>query len=707
MESTRRQFVAGSILGMAGAACISPMAALADEAGVSWDFEADVVVVGSGGSGLPAALKAFEDGSSVIVVEANWDCGGHASVSGGTLHSGCGTELQKKYGIEDSSDQYYIDHTMGSLTVSRLNDRTYIRSIADSMAEAYQFIQDKGVIVMDKEPDKKYSYQDGGSDCDSIARWTYADASTEGWEGYFGKDEGGVGLTRPLERTAREQGVQFLMNYHMDKIYREGEGRVSGICASHTPHTLPGATEPLVNLMANGNLEFGGEVCNIKANKGIVIATGGTTGNLVFRTAYDPRLGPEFDGLAGMPFSDQDASGEIAAMKIGAALGDMANYQQKGGHTISMAKRVGCRYGYGAGYTKQSVLWPLLVATGVPIDKESTILVNMLGARCGNEDLGWHGKYYEDTYEYFDTALHSVVIDDPQTDGDAVRYGGPIWAIFDQAAADRNDWDMEQGTVDYDNGYCFKADTLEELAQAVVNKYYEQIEMSPETLVATVEAYNAAVDSGVDEEWGRTTLVNKIETGPFYCAWAMPELHDTYGGLRANGDMQVIDITGNLIPGLFACGESSAGQRTHGLGRVITSGYIAGRSAAAGGSEGVAVSAPQGWGEMAVYAEPVAEDDSAFDASAPLNDGTYAGSSNNGMGGQLSIEITVSGGAITDIQVTKQSETKGIGDAALPTLVEEALASQLPGVEAVSGASVTSAAFNEALTVAMEKAQGK
>ena len=187
----------------------------------------------------------------------------------------------------------------------------------------------------------------------------------------------------------------------------------------------------------------------------------------------------------------------------------------------------------------------------------------------------------------------------------------------------------------------------------------------------------------------------------------MPELHDTYGGLRVNGDMQVIDITGNLIPGLFACGESSAGQRTHGLGRVITRGYIDGRSAAAGGSEGVAVSAPQGWGEMAVYAEPVAEDDSAFDASAPLNDGTYAGSSNNGMGGQLSIEITVSGGAITDIQVTKQSETKGIGDAALPTLVEEALASQLPGVEAVSGASVTSAAFNEALTVAMEKAQGK
>jgi len=42
----------------------------------SWELVADVVVVGSGGTGLPAAIAAFDRGASVIVVEANYDIGG-------------------------------------------------------------------------------------------------------------------------------------------------------------------------------------------------------------------------------------------------------------------------------------------------------------------------------------------------------------------------------------------------------------------------------------------------------------------------------------------------------------------------------------------------------------------------------------------------------------------------------------------------------
>src|SRR5439155_1602523 len=50
----------------------------------SWDLEVDVVVIGAGAAGLSAAIKAADAGASVIVVETNYDIGGHAIISGGT-----------------------------------------------------------------------------------------------------------------------------------------------------------------------------------------------------------------------------------------------------------------------------------------------------------------------------------------------------------------------------------------------------------------------------------------------------------------------------------------------------------------------------------------------------------------------------------------------------------------------------------------------
>ena len=66
------------------------------------DYEADVVVVGAGGAGLPAAISAADAGASVIVVETNHDIGGHAMLSGGRVPLGGGTSWQKRFGVVDS-----------------------------------------------------------------------------------------------------------------------------------------------------------------------------------------------------------------------------------------------------------------------------------------------------------------------------------------------------------------------------------------------------------------------------------------------------------------------------------------------------------------------------------------------------------------------------------------------------------------------------
>ena len=68
------------------------------------DLSADVVIVGSGATGLPAAIVAADAGASVLVVETNYDVGGHAIISGGNVPLGGGTSAQRKYGIEDSPD---------------------------------------------------------------------------------------------------------------------------------------------------------------------------------------------------------------------------------------------------------------------------------------------------------------------------------------------------------------------------------------------------------------------------------------------------------------------------------------------------------------------------------------------------------------------------------------------------------------------------
>ncbi len=697
---------------------------------ITWDYEADVIVVGAGGSGLPAALKAMEDGASVILVEANWDVGGHAAVSGGNLHSGGGTEIQKKYGLEDSADQYYVDHTSGITLATRFDNPEYVRSVANSMVEAYEFFQAKGMKVRDEEPNRRNYILDGKTEPESVARWTFADAT--GYEDtYTGRGNAGLGITRPLEKALRDQGAKFLLNYHMDTICREthNSGKVLGVIASYTPTILPGETEPLTSLWSEGNIESTKANVAIKANKGVVIATGGGIGNVWFRTMFDPRLGPEFDGLSGMPFSDADASGEIAAMEIGASLGNLTSFQQHGGHQVTMADRFGCRYGYGGGYNEKSKIWKLVVANGIKPDYNSMIVVNMLGNRVGNEDKGAGGKYSYDSYDFFDTALSSVVVDEAG-DGNARRVGGPLWAIFDQDAVDRNGYVMEQGIVDFDNGYCFKADTLEELAAIVVNKYYEDIKMDPQTLVETVKRYNGFVDAGVDSDWGKTTLGYKIEKGPFYAAWAMPNLHDTYSGLRVDGAMQVLDIHGKLIPNLFACGESSAGMRIHGFGRVMTSGYIAGRSAASTDENGISTASlelnPEFAGTKEIEISPLEKmtwdnylkskeepkEEEKAEAAAPVEapaepeiaGETFVGSSPNGLMGTVKVEIIVNEGKIVSVSIPANDETPEIGGVAMEKLAETVIETQSIPVDTIAGASVSSKAFIEALEEAMKAA---
>src|SRR5262247_4850048 len=210
----------------------------------SWDLEADILVIGSGAAGLPAAIKAVEGGASVIVVETNYDVGGHAIISGGHMALGGGTSAQKKYGIPDSPDTVFSDLTDWSIIQPngapdyRFNDRAVMRAFADHCALTYEFLLANGVELKPLPPDNRGAAGTGNSaPRENHAFWTKG-ASLESPNG-----ANGTGLIRPLEASARAKGVRFLLNYKMANIIRapstvEKTGRVIGITATYTPRIM-------------------------------------------------------------------------------------------------------------------------------------------------------------------------------------------------------------------------------------------------------------------------------------------------------------------------------------------------------------------------------------------------------------------------------------------------------------------------------------
>ena len=61
---------------------------------IQWNYEADIVIIGAGCIGLPAAIRARDLGASVIVVDQNFDLGGKMLHSGAQISLGGGDPLQ-------------------------------------------------------------------------------------------------------------------------------------------------------------------------------------------------------------------------------------------------------------------------------------------------------------------------------------------------------------------------------------------------------------------------------------------------------------------------------------------------------------------------------------------------------------------------------------------------------------------------------------
>ena len=419
----------------------------------------------------------------------------------------------------------------------------------------------------------------------------------------------GVALCRSLEFSAREKGVEFMLHRRFDEIVRQEPvaGRVLGITAHYSPRQHPDTGELLQSFWQNGNIDERRETVRIRARQAVVLASGGHAGNPEVRGMFYPGLRePAFptSGRALQGPGGQDASALIAGLKVGANLAGMQQNLSYG-TTFHITTRLGTREAY-TSMMPGHPTFGFRGSAGFSVGSsgfEEFIAVNQVGKRFFNEvrlparpgpsaypgdrgapgrgldhtPLDWRNcrkEWVREMYNY-DHGVHAALALNEGSEAPDY-YSGPLWAVFDQDAVDRNGWELRYPYVS-DNGYFFQADTIEDLAEQIYAGHeFQRVPLK--YLADTVGTWNGYVESGADPEFEREmdAPMNRIATGPFYALSIMVIWHDSYGGLRVNGRQQVVDMQGQVIPGLYAGGEAVGGFNKHGLGKGHVHGYIAG-----------------------------------------------------------------------------------------------------------------------------------
>jgi hypothetical protein len=119
-------------------------------------------------------------------------------------------------------------------------------------------------------------------------------------------------------------------------------------------------------------------------------------------------------------------------------------------------------------------------------------------------------------------------------------------------------------------GRVIRADTVGALAKG--------LGLPADTLMETVDRYNALCDKGCDEDFGKEAhRLSEIRKPPYYGVRACAFLLGTLDGIRIDGNMNALDDNGDAIPGLYVVGNDSGGYYATSYVNLVTGG-CAGRN---------------------------------------------------------------------------------------------------------------------------------
>ena len=103
----------------------------------------DVIIVGSGGAGLSAAIQAKEAGKNPVILEKMATAGGNTTKSSAGMNASQ-TKFQEAEGIKDSNDKFYEESLKGG---HGTNNPDLLHYLVDNSASAIDWLDSMGITL--------------------------------------------------------------------------------------------------------------------------------------------------------------------------------------------------------------------------------------------------------------------------------------------------------------------------------------------------------------------------------------------------------------------------------------------------------------------------------------------------------------------------------------------------------------------------------
>jgi 3-oxosteroid 1-dehydrogenase len=551
-----------------------------------WDRTVDLLIAGSGGGGMVAALAALDSGIEPLVIEKQSLVGGSTGLSGGMVWLP-NNPLMRAEGIPDSHEDglAYFDDVVGDIGQPSSPARREMFLTAGY--EMINFLMRKGVrLVRCPGWSDYYPNHKGGNEAGRAIEGIPYDAAALGdWSGKvqpsMAKSYGGFVLktnelraVQYFNRSPRAFAVatRVFARTRAAKLRRKelltnGASLIGQLLKAlidlrgEPPIWTDAAMQELIvddGRVIGARVFRNGASLNIEARKGVLLAAGGFSHNADMRRRYSADQPNE----ARWSIANAGDTGEVleTAMRLGAKtdLLDEAWWLP----SIFIADGGDAARALGSGRQRPGAIY--VDGTGRRFCNESNSYVEVGKAMYANKAV-------------------------------------PCWMVFDEGYIRRyvsgaNPFKKRSLPEELiERGAVLRGKTIADLAR--------QMEVPAGTLEETVKRFNGFAAKGLDPEFGRgqsayndclgdpgyrpNAAIGPLDRAPYYATRVLPADVGTCGGVIANEYAQVLDENDRVIEGLYATGNITAtvmGRNYLGAGGSIAYtmvfGYVAARHAA-------------------------------------------------------------------------------------------------------------------------------